>query len=101
MNAHLKTKTSFRSKLSALLSLFTMLSIAPAWGQTVEVINMTNSSETIEMDCSTNYKLVLSNQNGNRTYTFTNPNGAIKKKRKGKLKSLSEVAVSTQQRKCT
>lgn len=29
------------------------------------------------------------------------PNGAIKKKRKGKLKSLSEVAVSTQQRKCT
>lgn len=78
MNAHLKTKTSFRSKLSALLSLFTMLSIAPAWGQTVEVINMTNSSETIEMDCSTNYKLVLSNQNGNRTYTFSNPNGAIK-----------------------
>lgn len=77
MNAHLKTKTSFRSKFSALLSLFIMLNIASAWGQTVEVI-MTNSSETIEMDCSTNYKLVLSNQNGNRTYTFSNPNGAIK-----------------------
>lgn len=70
--------TPRRAKLPLLATVLILFNIASAWGQTVEVINMTNSSKTIEMDCSTNYKLVLSNQNGNRTYTFSNPNGAIK-----------------------
>ena len=78
MNNIRMSKTSLPAKFQVLAILFILLNFGTAWGQTVEDINMTNSSETIEMDCSTNYKLVLSNQNGNRTYTFTNPNGAIK-----------------------
>lgn len=79
MNAHLKTKTSFRSKFSALLSLFIMLNIAPAWGQTN--VNMTSNNGSTTMSCGTTYTLTLSGdqtQYNNRNHTFTNPNGAIK-----------------------
>ena len=79
MNAHLKTKTSFRSKITALLSLFIMLNIAPAWGQTN--VNMTSNNGSTTMSCGTTYTLTLSGdqtQDNNRNHTFTNPNGAIK-----------------------
>lgn len=76
MNAHLKTKTSFRSKFSALGALLLVLNFATAWGQNIEMTNGTNNGTT-NMNCGTTYTLTLSNQNNNRTYTFKNTNGSI------------------------
>ena len=68
MNAHLKTKTSFRSKITALLSLLLLLNFATAWGQ--ETVNVNNESKTFE--CGTTYNVSATTAG---TYTFTNETG--------------------------
>ncbi len=77
MNAHLKTKTSSKSKITALLSLLLLLNFATAWGQETSTIYMTQPNGSTTMQCGTTYTLILSNQNGDRQHTFTNPNGGI------------------------
>jgi len=68
MNAHLKTKTSFRSKITALFSLLLLLNFATAWGQ---MITVTNQSATFE--CGKTYNVSATTAG---TYTFTNNTGA-------------------------
>ena len=66
MNAHLKTKTTFRSKFSALGALFLVLNFATAWGQTVN-----NQGATFE--CGKTYNVSATREG---TYIFTNNTGA-------------------------
>lgn len=67
MNAHLKTKTSFRSKITALLSLLLLLNFATAWGQTT----IQPGTHTFQCGTTYNYKATTAG-----TYTFTNSTGA-------------------------
>lgn len=67
MNAHLKTKTSFRSKITALFSLLLLLNFATAWGQTT----IQPGTHTFQCGTTYNYKATTAG-----TYTFTNETGA-------------------------
>ena len=77
MNNIRMSKTSLPAKFQVLAILFILLNFGTAWGQTDNVY-MTSSSGNTSMDCAKSYKLILSNQNGDRTHTFTNTNGVIK-----------------------
>lgn len=66
MNAHLKTKTTSKSKITALLSLLLLLNFATAWGQ--ETVN--NQSATF--GCGKTYHVSATDAD---TYTFTNNTG--------------------------
>ena len=82
MNALFKTRTTSKSKITALLSLLLLLNFGTAWGQNPTSINMMNSSGgTTEMNCGNSYILTFEDTRGNGTndknYTFTNENGAI------------------------
>lgn len=66
MNAHLKTKTSSKSKITALLSLLLLLNFATAWGQTT----IEPGTHTFQCGTTYNYKATTAG-----TYTFTNETG--------------------------
>lgn len=68
MSALFKTKTTSKSKITALLSLLLLLNFATAWGQTV---NVTNQGATFE--CGKTYNVSATTAG---TYTFTNNTGA-------------------------
>lgn len=69
MNALFKTKTTSKSKITALLSLLLLLNFGTAWGQ--ETVNVTNQGATFE--CGKTYNVSATNVG---TYTFTNNTGA-------------------------
>ena len=68
MSALFKTKTSFRSKITALLSLLLLLNFATVWGQ--ETVNVTNQGATFE--CGKTYNVSATTED---SYTFTNNTG--------------------------
>ncbi len=68
MSALFKTKTTSKSKITALLSLLLLLNFATAWGQ--ETVNVTNESATFE--CGKTYDVSATTAG---TYTFTNNTG--------------------------
>lgn len=68
MNALFKTKTTSKSKITALLSLLLLLNFATAWGQ--ETVNVNNESKTFE--CGKTYNVSATTAG---TYTFTNETG--------------------------
>lgn len=70
MNAHLKTKTTSKSKITALLSLLLLLNFTTAWGQETDIENVTNRSETFI--CGKTYNVSATTAG---TYTFTNNTG--------------------------
>ncbi len=84
MNALFKTKTTFRSKFSALGALLLVLNFGVAWGQTDRgTINMVNNTGgTTEFTCNEFYTLQFTDAGGrgqtNKTYKFTNSNGGIR-----------------------
>lgn len=71
MSALFKTKTTLRSKFSALGALLLVLNFGVAWGQT-EIINMTQTSRTVDVDCGKTYtfELQANNATATRTYIF-------------------------------
>ena len=71
MSALFKTKTTFRSKFYALGALLLVLNFGVAWGQT-EIINMTQTSRTVDVDCGKTYtfELQANNATATRTYIF-------------------------------
>lgn len=84
MSALFKTKTTFRSKFSALGALLLVLNFATAWGQTDRgTINMVNNNGgSKELNCDEYYTLQFTDARGsaatNKSYKFTNSNGGIK-----------------------
>ena len=74
MNAFSKTKTTSKSKLTALLSLLLLLNFATAWGQETDIENVTNRSENFI--CGKTYKVsaTVGSEDGT-SYTFTNNTG--------------------------
>lgn len=76
MSALFKTKTTLRSKFSALGVLLLVLNFATAWGQNIEMTSSTNNKSTT-ISCGTSRTLSLSNQTDSRTHTITST-GTIK-----------------------
>ena len=69
MSAFSKTKTTSKSKITALLSLLLLLNFATAWGQTQTEI----SPDEYHLQCGNTYNYKATTEG---TYIFTNNTGA-------------------------
>ena len=93
MSALFKTKTTFRSKFSALGALLLVLNFATAWGQTVELDVPTGNNRTLihNIECGT-YQVVtktLPIERTDRTFTYTFQNNT------GSTVTISNIKLNT------
>lgn len=93
MSALFKTKTTLRSKFSALGALLLVLNFGAAWGQTVELDEPTGNNRTLihNIECGT-YQVVtktLPTERTDRTFTYTFQNNT------GSTVTISNIKLNT------